>query len=147
MARCFLTGVQIKLDDAYLLDVGAARRLLRELSDQMETLQRLLAQLAPRDEVTCVDHRRGGTFVRRDRRLVSSTVASALATLSPDRTLFLTWPEWRSRKAPHMALGERCTDEKPNEVSTAPMDADVNQREGTLPDEAQDDGDAAGPDR
>ena len=52
MARCFLTGVEFRVEDGYVLNRGDAYRLLRTLRNRCESLERLIAQLSPLDEPT-----------------------------------------------------------------------------------------------
>lgn len=55
MAKCFVTGVEISLDEAYVLDGSAARRLLRDLRQRVASLQRLIEQLGSKDSADAVD--------------------------------------------------------------------------------------------
>jgi hypothetical protein len=97
MARCYLTGVEIPLDEAFVLDLTTAHRALRELKEKVATLERLVAQLGGTDLVPIPNRRGAGTFLRKDRRVVSRAVALALAAGFPDRELFLPWTVWRAR--------------------------------------------------
>lgn len=97
MARCYLTGVEIKLDDAFVLDLTTVHRTLRELREKTATLERLIVQLGG-TEVVPIPNRDGtGMYLRKDRRVVSEPVALALGAVCPDRELFLPWRVWRSR--------------------------------------------------
>ncbi|MFB3906042.1 MAG: hypothetical protein ACE15E_21570 [Acidobacteriota bacterium] len=98
MAKCYLTGVDLALTDAWVLDEGAARRALRDLRLKVATLERLLQELGQRDEVEAVDRESGSRFIRRDRRLVTVCVAKALSEGWPAITLFVPWPEWHERR-------------------------------------------------
>jgi hypothetical protein len=51
MAKCFFTGIEIQLDDAFLLDRGNAQRAVRYLKQRLTALERLVQQLSPADEV------------------------------------------------------------------------------------------------
>lgn len=97
MAQCYLTGVEIQLEDAYILDLTTAHRTLRELKQKVATLERLIAQLGATDVVPVPNRAEGGTFLRKDRRVVSRSVALALGAVCPDRELFLPWRLWRAR--------------------------------------------------
>jgi hypothetical protein len=97
MARCYLSGVEIKLDDAFVLDLTVTHRVLRELKEQVATLERLIAQLGGIDRVSLPSRDGAGTYLRKDRRVVSRPVALALGAVSPDRELFLPWTVWRAR--------------------------------------------------
>lgn len=89
MARCYLTGVGISLDEAFVLDLTIAHRVVRDLRERLATLERLTAQLGEKDPVT-IRHRGGaGSHTRQDRRLVSKAVATALADACADAELFI----------------------------------------------------------
>lgn len=97
MARCYLTGVGISLDEAFVLDLTIAHRVMRDLRERLATLERLTAQLGEKDPVT-IRHRGGsGSHTRQDRRVVSSSVATALADACADAELFIPWQTWRAR--------------------------------------------------
>ena len=42
MFTCFLTGIEIKENEAYLLDIGAARTVIRELKNKAFALEKLI---------------------------------------------------------------------------------------------------------
>lgn len=97
MARCYLTGVGISLDEAFVLDLTVAHRVMRDLRERLATLERLTAQLGEKDRVT-IRHRGGsGSHTRHDRRVVSKAVATALADACADADLFIPWGAWRAR--------------------------------------------------
>ena len=97
MARCYLTGVEISLEDAFVLDLTAVHRIMRDLRERLGTLKRLTAQLGERDAVTIRQRGATGSRTRHDRRLVSKSVAEALAEACADAELFVPWPMWRAR--------------------------------------------------
>ncbi len=100
MAKCFLTGIEVALEDAYLLDRGAAKRAVRNLKQRLGALERLQAQLTPKDDVEVFDPRSKSTKTRSRTRLVCPTVASALAGCYPEVPLFVTWNEFVRRRPP-----------------------------------------------
>ena len=97
MARCFLTGVEFRVEDGYVLNRGDAYRLLRTLRNRCESLERLIAQLSPRDEPTA--ERRAGTATRarKQHRMICKAVADALGQAYAEVRLFLPWPAFLSR--------------------------------------------------
>lgn len=97
MVRCFLTGVEMQLEDAYVLNVSVARHALRDLHQQVTALERLVDQLAECDRTEGHD-KKGKRFVRRDRRLVSESMAKALSAAYPQKELFVTWREWHAQQ-------------------------------------------------
>jgi len=100
MPKCFFTGIEIQMEDAYLLDRGAAKRALRNLRLRLAAVERLVSQLGPKDEVEAYDHRSNSTKVRSERRLVCATVAGALSASYPECPLFVAWPKFAARRPP-----------------------------------------------
>ena len=97
MAKCFLTGIEIQTESAYLLDQGAARRALRSLKERASVLERLLTQFTPKDSVEVFDYHTRKPSVRQQRRLACQSVAAALSASYPETPLFITWSEFRAR--------------------------------------------------
>jgi hypothetical protein len=106
MAHCFVSGLQIEMNDALVLNVGAAWRVIRDLEGQASRLKRLVDQLGPKDRVQITSVNGKATLVRHHRRLVSRAVADAIATAWPQKNLFVPWTVWcaRGRLAPIMTL-------------------------------------------
>ena len=110
MPKCFLTGVEIDLDDAYVLDISRARHALRDLRQKASALERLIAQLSPKDEVEAFDYKAGANRKRKDRRLVSERMAIALSDAAPETTLLIRWPDWRARRSRPILLSSAATE-------------------------------------
>ena len=100
MPKCFFTGIEIQMEDAYLLDRGAAKRALRDLKLRVVAVERLVSQLSAKDEVEAYDHKSQSTKVRSQRRLVCATVAGALSASYPESPLFVAWPKFAARRPP-----------------------------------------------
>jgi hypothetical protein len=100
MPKCFFTGIEIQMEDAYLLDRSAAKRALRNLRLRLAAVERLVSQLSPKDDVEAYDHRSNSTKVRSERRLVCATVAGALSASYPESPLFVAWPKFAARRPP-----------------------------------------------
>jgi hypothetical protein len=99
MAKCFLTGIEVPLDKAYLLDRGAAQRALRNLRLRIAAVERLVSQLGPKDDVPVFDPKAKTTRTRSERRLVCPTVATALSSSYPEAPLFVSWRKFTFRPA------------------------------------------------
>ena len=97
MARCFLTGVEFRVDDGHVLNRSAAYRLLRTLRKRAESLERLIAQLSPLDKPTADDSRAMQRTGGRQHRMICKAVADALALACPEIELFLSWPALLTR--------------------------------------------------
>lgn len=99
MPRCSITGIEIGFEEAYALDVSEMHRAIRELKSQLDALEKLMAQFGAYDKVELTDRRTGKPFTRLDARLVSATVAHALAEACPERSIFLPFAEWKEQRA------------------------------------------------
>lgn len=106
MPKCFLTGVEVSFEDAFLLDSSAARHLLKDLKERIASLERMIEQLGAVDKVELPNPSSGQKRVRKDRRLVSQSVAEVLQSGFPEKCLFLTWRSWRSRLSDWQAAGK-----------------------------------------
>ena len=95
MARCHITGVWLRPEDAYVLDITEAHAALRNLKHQVHEIESLLEQLGQYDEVEKVGRKEGKTFTCVECRLVSPSMADVLAQTCPERNLFIPWAEWR----------------------------------------------------
>lgn len=100
MVHCFLTGVQLTLESAFVLNRREARGLLAALNDRAATLCRLIEQFAPLDEnvggAVIGDSRRVAA-TRRKHRLVCKAVVDAMAPAFPEISLFLEWPQYQGQ--------------------------------------------------
>ena len=97
MARCYLTGVEFRVEDGHVLNRGDAYRLLRTLRKRAESLERLIAQLSPFDKPAPDDSRAMKRTGGRRHRMICKAVADALALAYPEIELFLSWPALLTR--------------------------------------------------
>lgn len=98
MIRCFLTGVQISIDDAFVLNRRDTHDLLAALKERLASLQRVIEQFSPLDEGDAlVPTNRHPALRRKRHRLACKAAADMLATGFPEVQLFLPWPEYRQR--------------------------------------------------
>lgn len=98
MVRCYLTGVQFPIEEAFVLNRREAHDLLDRLKDRVASLRRVIDQLSPLDDEdggAVPAHVRRKDFVCKKHRLVCQAVAQALAPGCPEIRLFLEWPEYR----------------------------------------------------
>ena len=92
--RCAVTGVEVPLDDAFVLDVTAARQRVRELRSQLATLQRAIDNFN-----TTVVEVGGPTPRRYHARVMFSLGVAAAFDAGVTRDLFIPWPEHLRRAA------------------------------------------------
>lgn len=99
MAKCFLTGIELPLKNAYILDQTATHRALRNMKDRVAAMERLLAQFTPKDSVQVYNPKTRKPVTKTQRRLVCQSVAAALAALHPEAKIFIPWPDYVERHA------------------------------------------------
>lgn len=104
MVHCFLTGVQLDIDKAYVLNRREARDLLAALNDRLVSLRRVVEQFAPLDDSDEPGEgwrgqrqQRRHAATRKRHRLVCKAVADAMAPGFPEIKLFQTWPTHRAQ--------------------------------------------------
>ena len=98
MAKCFMSGVEIPLDEAYVIDRRVAHRVLLDLRHRALAVERLIQQLSPLDEDEVFSKEDGATHLYKRRRLITVTMAKELANLYPQENLFLSFSDYRSQR-------------------------------------------------
>lgn len=98
MARCFITGVDLQIEEAWVLDLGPAYRVQRELKQRLEAVDRLIRQLAPQDDVQVYNSKTRTAMTMKHRRVVSAAVAKVLCAAWHREPLFIAWSQWRARR-------------------------------------------------
>jgi hypothetical protein len=96
MAKCYFTGVSITLEESFLLDFGPALNALKDLRLRAASIQRIIDQLGPRDEIEVFNVKQNKTETKKDRRLITKAVADTLAFAYPEGKLFVSWQEWKA---------------------------------------------------
>lgn len=94
MPLCAVTGIEMMLNEAYVLDLCEIKRALRECKNRFDALERLERDYGTRD---VVERKQPGTG-RVERavffRLVCESAAAELSRVYPDRRLFLRFDEF-----------------------------------------------------
>lgn len=97
MYRCYLTGVEVAFDNAFVLNRTVLYRVLRGLKEKTETLERLLAQLGAHDEAVVRLGPGQPPVTRKHRRLVSRAVAEVLRAGFAEPDLFIPFTTLANR--------------------------------------------------
>lgn len=125
MERCCLTGVEFSLDNGFVLNRRAVRRMLNELNLRSERLQKLLLQYGPLDVVPITFRARAKPkqhqatneskqavapatrTTQKKHRLLCEAAAKVLNMSEPDLDLFITWPRYVKESAQLRKPGAR----------------------------------------
>ncbi len=100
MIRCYNTGVQCEIDEAYVLNRRDAADLLHRLRDRAASLERIVAQFAPLDDFEPRDsflQMRPAAPSPKKHRLVCKAIADAMGPAFPEIQLFIDWPQYQER--------------------------------------------------
>lgn len=100
MPKCFLTGIEMRYEDARVLDLGAAMRALRDTKLKAEALEHLIEKLGRPDEVEIYDRRTQQVQKIERHRLICPTAASALSSSWPELPLIIRWQDYQTRRPP-----------------------------------------------
>jgi hypothetical protein len=98
MAKCYLTGIEIPTEESFLLNIGVANQAVKDLRSKLGSLERLLSQLGPKDEVDIYSVGEGKKVTRKDRRLVCKSLADSLEAALPNSDLFIAWHDYREQR-------------------------------------------------
>jgi len=94
MAKCHITGVWLRPEEAYVLNISEAHAIAHDLRNKLREIESLLEQLGKYDEVDRVGRKKDEVFKRMDCRLVTPSMAEVLGRTFQDRPLFIPWVEW-----------------------------------------------------
>lgn len=100
MVRCFLTGVQIPMECAFVLNRRDAGDLVAALNDRVASLRRVVEQVSALDDAPVngrPNDRTAATGPRKKHRLVCKAVADTLMQAFPEIRLFMPWPEYQAQ--------------------------------------------------
>ncbi len=91
--RCALTEVVVPFDEAYVLDLGAARALQRVLLAELRGIEELIRSLGADDLHEAYDDR-GKLRIQRRRRTVCEREALRIADAWPEAVLMIPLRTW-----------------------------------------------------
>jgi hypothetical protein len=98
MPKCHVTGLDVRLEDAYILNKCEASYAIRDMRAKIRAIENLVADLGELEKKEMTDRGTGKQFVRLDSRLVCARVAEALTAIWPERKLFIKWIDWREQR-------------------------------------------------
>ena len=88
------TRIELKPEEAYTLDIAAARIAIRELKSRAFALEKLIDELGQQDKVEVRNPNTGKIILQRRRRIVCSQIAAALFKSYPEGNIFMSWTKW-----------------------------------------------------
>jgi hypothetical protein len=120
-----MTGVQCRIEDAFVLNRREAHDLLGLLKDRTASLRRVIEQLSPldaQDGYEAVPAARRATLAPKKHRLICKAMASALAPGFPEITLFLAWPQYQKNARQTIKHGANANQKPAQPAVTARQD-------------------------
>ena len=101
MIRCFMTGVELPIEESQVLNRRGAIDLLRSMTDEVAMLRRIVEQYSPLDELVQEQFgaraREDRGFIMKKHRLLCPAAAQLLAKGFPQVELFISWTEYKAR--------------------------------------------------
>lgn len=118
MAKCFISGLEIRVSSSFVLDVGAAKRLERELRQKTAALGKMIEMLGTLDKVQMKDNETGCSKTRWERRLLCAVVADGLNAAWKEHKLFIEFNEYKKKRKKRIkAIHSQNTNEGKNSES------------------------------
>jgi len=96
MFKCFLTGIELNKESAYVLDIPKVLNIIRNLKNKHDALSNLVNQLGSFDNVEIVG-KKGKLIRQRRKRLICRQLANEIGNTLSDNNIFITWKEWLER--------------------------------------------------
>lgn len=100
MARCWITNVEIAMDEAFVLDASEARRAIRDMEMTIRKITNLLEQYCVTDDVEFFDKKVGEKRKFKQHRLVCEAAAEMLGQVAPHHRLFVPWNQFVLNRKP-----------------------------------------------
>jgi len=96
MFKCYLTGIELNEESAYVLDIAKAKRIIRDLKNKMDALEKMLIDLGHIEKVEIINAK-GKRIKQRKMRLICKKIAEAYEETYSEKNIFISWKEWLRR--------------------------------------------------
>jgi len=92
--KCHITGIFLKGEDAYVLDIAKAKRAIQELKNKAFLFEKLINDLAESDNFEIRNNQKGIRKTMRRRRLICDNLAIAYNKMYYGYEIFIPWKEF-----------------------------------------------------
>lgn len=119
MIKCYLTGIELKEETAYVLDVALVKRIMRELKNRYDGMEKVINELGVCDNVEIVTQN-GKKIKQRRRRLLCKQLAEAYSQTYSGGNIFVAWKDWlaRTKKKKNLYPKRMMPDKKYDSINT-----------------------------
>ena len=97
MFKCYITGIELNADTAYVLNVARMKQIMRELKNKSDGMQKMINELGVCDNVEIVA-KNGKRINQRRRRLICKQLADAYCDTYSEKNILVSWKDWLARK-------------------------------------------------
>jgi hypothetical protein len=99
MFKCYLTGIELNEETAFVLDIAKAKRIIRDLKNKQDALEKMITELGHLERVEIFDSK-GKRIKQRRMRLICKQIAEAYGETYSEKNIFISWKAWveRTRK-------------------------------------------------
>ncbi len=97
MLKCYLTGIELKEETAYVLDTAKAKRIIRDLKNKSDALEKMIIELGHIDKIE-IFNAKGRRIKQRRMRLICKQLAEVYGETYSEKNIFVTWKELLARK-------------------------------------------------
>lgn len=97
MFKCYITGIELNNETAFVLNVAQAKLIMRALKDRYDGMGKMINELGVCDNVEIIA-KNGKRIKQRRRRLICKQLAAAYCDTYSEKNIFVSWKEWLARK-------------------------------------------------
>ena len=97
MMKCYITGIELNKETAYVLNVSQTKQVMRELKNKYDGMGKMIFELGICDKVEIVD-KNGKKVKQRRMRLLCKQLADAYSETYSEKNIFVSWKDWLTRK-------------------------------------------------
>jgi hypothetical protein len=97
MMKCYITGIELNNETAYVLDIAKAMHIMRTLKNKYDGMEKMINELGVCDNAEIVA-KNGKRIKQRRRRLLCKQLAEAYSETYSEKNIFVVWKDWLTRK-------------------------------------------------
>lgn len=114
MFKCYLTGIELKESNAYVVDIAKAKKTLQVLKNKYDGIEKLLTELGRYEKIEIFDIQKNKKVKIRRRRIICKQLAEAYAATYSTEKIFIPWCGWLKRISKNNKKAEKYFSNKKN---------------------------------